>query len=133
MAMSAAAPSAVSRDSSASYGSNRLGAYSLRSTTTWAPDAGASGQARAADRVPATPSATPWVRDAGFGLPVTTAMCMASGSGPHGLELGRDVIPPPVRPGMGCHDTAAGWAGPDVGANGVVLPGSSALPGAGCC
>src|SRR3984957_19457990 len=90
MAMSAAATSVVSRDSSASFGSNRLGAYSLRSATTWAPDAGASGQARAADRVPATASATPWVRDAGFGLPVTTAMCMASGSGPRELELVRE-------------------------------------------
>ena len=78
IAMSASATSAVSRDSSAADGSNRLAACSLRSTTRWVWDPAADS---AADRVPATARATPWVRDAGFGFPVTTAIRMTSTSG----------------------------------------------------
>src|SRR5277367_5675198 len=71
MATSADATDAVSEDSSASAQSNRRGAYSARSTTT----------AGTAPSAPATARATPWVRDAGLGLPVTTAMRMAISSG----------------------------------------------------
>ena len=64
--------------------SNRPGACSLRSTTRWTR----GDPARAADRTPATASATPWVRDAGFGFPVTTAIRMTSPSGPDELARG---------------------------------------------
>src|ERR1700735_3004002 len=76
--MSASATSAVSRDSSAADGSNRLAGCSLRSTTRWVWDPAADS---AADRVPATARATPWVRDAGFGFPVTTAILITFTSG----------------------------------------------------
>src|SRR5438876_8179815 len=84
MATSAAATSAVSRVSSASEESNRAGACSARSTTSGAGTPGVAedgtlGAERAeatsaARRVLATARATPCVRDAGLGLPVTTAI-----------------------------------------------------------
>src|SRR6202453_3327510 len=67
MATSAAATSSVSRDSDGSDQSNRPAACSARSTTT-------EGEPSA----PATARATLWVRDAGLGLPVTTAIRMRS-------------------------------------------------------
>src|ERR1700733_190002 len=71
MATSASATDAVSADSSVSDQSNRRGAYSARSTTTDGTAPSASATARA----------TPWVREAGLGLPVTTAMRIAISSG----------------------------------------------------
>src|SRR6185312_9897027 len=75
MATSAAATAAVSRDSSAAEESNSRGACPARSTTGWVVAPG-----RVAASAPATARATPWVRDAGFGLPVTTAICTMSAS-----------------------------------------------------
>src|ERR1700722_14052069 len=67
MATSAAATSAVSRESSASDQSNRLGGCS----------GGGGGGASSAASTSARARATPWVREAGLGLPVTTAIRMA--------------------------------------------------------
>src|SRR5258705_70830 len=94
MATSAAATSAASRVSSASEGANKADACSARSTTSEAgtPRLAGRGDAvpggtigteradetSAADRVPATARATRCVRDAGFGLPVTTAIRMGA-------------------------------------------------------
>src|ERR1035441_7561779 len=78
MAMSAAATSALSRESSAADGSNRLEACSARSVTRWAGpvEAGGLEGSSSAARVSATARATPWVRDPGLGLPVITAIRM---------------------------------------------------------
>src|SRR5271166_2760521 len=126
MAMSAAATSAVSRVSSASDQSNRLDACSARSTTrcvggfwgtsdtvspTGAPgsEAGVSSVARAS----ATARATPCVRDAGLGLPVTTAIRMASYLRSRTAGSGADTQL--VRPEREVYDAAAGWRGRSAG------------------
>jgi hypothetical protein len=81
---------AVSRVSSASDESNKADACSARSMTSGAGAPGLAGRGgtapdgtegaegiSAADKVRATARATPCVRDAGLGLPVTTAIRMS--------------------------------------------------------
>src|SRR4029077_581501 len=119
MATSAAATSAVSRVSSASEESNRADACSARSTTSGAGAPGAAedgtlGAERAegtssARKIAATARATPCVRDAGLGLPVTTAIRISVASVASGQYF---IIPidliykDEVRAGCG---GAAGW------------------------
>ena len=73
-------------------------------------------------RASATARATPCVRDAGLGLPVTTAIRMASYLRSRTAGSGADTQL--VRPERELYDAAAGWRGrsaggargPDVGA-----------------
>src|SRR6185312_5490766 len=100
MATSAAATSAVSRVSSASEESNKAAACSARSTTSGAGAPGVAGDGTlgaeraegtsAARKVSATARATPCVRDAGLGLPVTTAIRISVASIASSLYL---IIP----------------------------------------